>query len=54
MKAKTKITDADIKGRIPTGAQYNALKGMGYTPSARDEKRKARKAARQSIKRGDW
>jgi len=53
MKNKTKKIE-DVKGRMPTGAQYNALKGMSYAPSTRDEHRKGRKQARQSIKRGDW
>ena len=39
---------------MPVAAQYNTLKGMSYSPSVRDQKRKARKAARQSLKRGDW
>ena len=43
-----------LKGRMPVAAQYNTLKGMSYSPSVRDQKRKARKAARQSLKRGDW
>ena len=52
-KTKTKKISA-AKGRMPVGAQYNALKGMSYGPSTRDQQRKARKAARQSLKRGDW
>lgn len=54
MKKLKTLKIEDVKGRMPTAAQYNALKGMCYSPSVRDQKRKARKDARQSIKRGDW
>lgn len=50
----TTIKEGTVKGRLPRGAQYQALKGMGYAPSVRDGHRKARKAVRQSLKRGDW
>lgn len=47
-KAKTK------KAPTPRAIQYAALKGMSYAPSRRDEHRKARKAAKNAIRRGDW
>ena len=50
----TSIREGDVKGGLPKGAQYNALKGMGYRPSVRDENRKARKQARQNVKRQEW
>lgn len=38
----------------PKGIQYLALKGMSYTPSTRDDNRRDRKQARQSLRKGDW
>jgi hypothetical protein len=53
-KPPATIDPNTLKGELPKGAQYNALKGMGYTPSRRDQHRKTRKQARQNLKRGDW
>ena len=50
----TAIREGDTKGRIPKGAQYNALKGMCYTPSVKDQNKQGRKQARNDIKRMDW
>ena len=50
----TSIREGDVKGTLPKGAQYNALKGMGYRPSDRDENRKTRKQGKQDLKRMDW
>ena len=44
------IGDSDVKGRVPKGAQYNALKGMSYRPSDRDTNRKGRKQAKQDCR----
>ena len=44
------IKDGDSKGRLPKGAQYNALKGMGYRPSDRDDNRKDRKQAKRDLR----
>jgi hypothetical protein len=54
MKKLKTLKVEDVKGRMPTAAQYNALKGMCYSPSVRDLKRKARKQARQNLKQGVW
>lgn len=53
-KTPTKITAADVTGRVPRGAWYIAQKGMAYSPTTRDANRKQRKQARQDIRRGEW
>ena len=54
MKKVKTLKIENVKGRVPVAAQYGALKGMCYSPSVRDNNRKARKGAKQSIRRGDW
>lgn len=50
----TSVREGDVKGSLPKGAQYHALKGMSYTPSVRDLNRKARRKAKRDVKRMDW
>lgn len=49
---KGKLTTATAP--TPRGIQYAALKGMSYRPSARDQHRRDRTAAKKALRRGEW
>lgn len=45
-------TSKQPKGTIPESIQYRSLVAMSRTPSVRDLKRRARKAAKLDLKKG--
>jgi len=49
-----KPKDPTIKADTPKGMQYLALKGMSYSPSTRNDNRKARKQVKQQLRREEW